>query len=32
LKALADRMREELGDSATDQQGKGVRQPGKVDR
>jgi len=32
LKALADRMREELGDSATGQQGKGLRQPGKVDR
>jgi len=30
LKALADRMREELGDSATGQQGKGLRQPGKV--
>ncbi len=30
LKALADREREELGDTATKQQGKGVREPGKV--
>jgi arylsulfatase A len=30
LKALADREREELGDSATTQQGKGVRPPGRV--
>jgi arylsulfatase A-like enzyme len=30
LKTLADREREELGDSATKQQGKGVREPGRV--
>jgi arylsulfatase A-like enzyme len=31
LKALADKAREDLGDSATKQQGKGVRQPGMVE-
>lgn len=31
LKALADRAREDLGDSVTKQQGKGVRPPGKVE-
>jgi arylsulfatase A-like enzyme len=31
LKGLADRAREDLGDSATKQEGKGVRPPGKVD-
>jgi arylsulfatase A-like enzyme len=30
LKKLADRAREELGDSATKQTGKGVREPGRV--
>ncbi len=30
LKALADKMREELGDSTTKQEGKGVRQPGRI--
>ena len=30
LKQLAEQMRQELGDSAAGQQGKGVRQPGKV--
>jgi arylsulfatase A len=30
LKVLADRMRDELGDSATKQEGKGVRQPGRI--
>jgi arylsulfatase A-like enzyme len=30
LKNLADRAREDLGDSATKQAGKGVRQPGKL--
>jgi hypothetical protein len=28
LEALADKEREELGDSLTQRQGKGVRQPG----
>ena len=28
LQALADKARDDLGDSATKQQGKGVRQPG----
>jgi arylsulfatase A-like enzyme len=31
LKALADKEREELGDTATKQEGKGVRPPGRVD-
>jgi arylsulfatase A len=31
LKALAEKMREELGDSAKKQEGKGVRPPGRVD-
>jgi arylsulfatase A-like enzyme len=31
LKALAERAREDLGDSATKQEGKGVRPPGRVD-
>jgi arylsulfatase A-like enzyme len=31
LKKLADKAREDLGDSATKQEGKGVRPPGKVD-
>jgi arylsulfatase A-like enzyme len=31
LKRLADRAREDLGDSATGQQGKGVRPPGRVE-
>src|SRR5262249_5849379 len=31
LKGLADAAREDLGDSATRQPGKGVRPPGKVD-
>jgi arylsulfatase A len=30
LQALAEKMREELGDSATKQEGKGVRPPGKL--
>ena len=30
LKQLAERMREELGDSATKQEGKGVRSPGRI--
>ena len=30
LKALAEKAREELGDSATRRQGKGVREPGRV--
>ena len=30
LKALADKAREDLGDSATKQRGKGVRQPGRL--
>jgi arylsulfatase A-like enzyme len=31
LKALADRAREDLGDSATKREGKGVRPPGRVE-
>jgi arylsulfatase A len=31
LKGLADRAREDLGDSATKQEGKGVRPPGRID-
>jgi arylsulfatase A-like enzyme len=31
LKALAERAREDLGDSATKQAGKGVRPPGRID-
>lgn len=31
LKSLADKMREDLGDSATKREGKGVRQPGRVE-
>lgn len=30
LKALADKMRDDLGDTATKQEGKGVRQPGRL--
>lgn len=31
MKTLADKMREELGDSATKQKGTGVRQPGRLE-